>query len=104
MRHRACRARAAQKTGLVRRRGRPEGSRKVTIARTTEARQTRPHRWHDARLAETGRQKPSTLFIVADAATLVADARHKGLLWNVLGRPGPSGSYSPLWRRFLPAS
>jgi hypothetical protein len=77
-----------KKTGLVRRRGRPEGSRKVTIARRTEARQTRPHRWHDARLAETGRQKPSTLFVVADAATLVADARQKGLLWNVLGRPG----------------
>ena len=24
------------------------------------------------------------LFVVADAATLVADARHKGLLWNGL--------------------
>jgi hypothetical protein len=33
------------------------------------------------------RRKPPTLFVVADAATLVADARHKGLLWNVLGRP-----------------
>jgi hypothetical protein len=28
------------------------------------------------------------LFVVADAATLVTDARYKGLLWNVPGRSG----------------